>query len=1561
MKHPESSAASTIGSKSMTDAVSVEYRKSLLQGSSTILDSIFPLVDQYTKQTKFPVIFPFIVMIVCVSQVCMVSFWRISGFWSNTNDKISVYVNKVIAIAMNSDDSVDTYDLLYRFLVLLVGFVVIFSVLLSQIIYYQKSHRFISWSLFPTRLLVDFCAPMLINPAAAFVGQSIRAVIITKNQNFWLFAIFGAIFMGGFIFSFLSSYILSSRSAFIQINSMSMFDTSFILSLMASTTGFIFLSYIFSLFSKWNILILQATHLILFASLIPSLFELPFHKLGSNSFFASCVISSVLLDAFFIVNFLKPISIYWAPIAIFVFTFIVSVIVFQSLFSKKYQKIATDLSSQLESDDNAKFDYFKSLGLEQDESLINSYMRVGFAEGSRLFIDWSLIRYVVQLHLSDITMTNCIYFLSFFPSESRKLNGIFSTFISRRNLSFTERFQAYQVYRIKILRQSSVSSDANDKIIELKSKNSECESMCRSFWKMQQIPLSFLDDYSKLCADTKSLWVEAIRDFPNNIRFHDEYCRFLSESLCEFEEAIRMKNRSNSIEVGKNFSVDYSFRSLVRAYPHYLKKRIVDVSGNILVLKSGHHSSSSNDRSDKGSLTNSTGELDAEVEESIGKQLFRHSRMRLALHHAVRDKKTTPAILIPVFAYISLFASIAVFVVIYIVVIDMFTERRSSLHKLSYISYSIFGSVMSSTSLLMNAARNSDRFPDISVISESESADGATSVSYIPFNSSMITTSMQWLKKSRDEFSSLLSEIAEIATNGENVYSIASPLMNENMTIRYCIDTYPTPDTIKSNLKNLIVYIYFLQARLSNNANSVSFFSDDRYCELLLNWKNVISATFSLFDAFSTEQNRKAAELNSTLQQYTIYVPIILGLIFALPIIVFASIYVIQTKRMLNALGILDDSIKNDSSLPVLKDCDPEDIKSMETKAKTPKCVGIFIFMMVIAITVSGAALFILYYSQTENTNVRKLNQWYNYASKRFTSAATVLHDTLLLILLNGSLSMPFTSLTTVSTSAWNAMLELEDMNNVLLHGDNTSDPCYGYDSVLDAINLNETCQTQTVIENQHDIYKCRSATDNIAVLKGMVSEIVKMPTKYGGRYTDSDVLHVIHLTNSHLFPYLDAAASRIYTLCDVTCNRLESTVLLMVIAGMIVSVAFIVLGHVFSSHMMSSFKVVMTMIKRVSPISFINNKELVDIFLNRSSSREQHSETFSGNVIQKSPDAIFFTGLNSVIEMVNPATSVTLGYSPEQLLGKPISSFFTNDDSEKLNQQLSLMRAGQSASVYESRMICVSDNTSEIPCHITILGMKDGGSQVSSFVFIVRDETELVKQQEEAEKAKARSESLLYQILPPDIVIRLNQGEKDISFSVASASIIFIDIVKFSSYASTLTPYETMTNLFTIFSAFDQLASKHPLITKIKLIGDVYMAASGLFAPDMAPERHAEEIVKFGLDVLSELEELNIKLNSNLSVRIGINSGGPLIAGVLGTDRPVFDIIGDPINVAARLQSTDIPGRIQISQSTYDLIKELNFQVEQRGEVFLKGKGQTMTYFVSPLNNLMTFLSSSE
>lgn len=157
--------------------------------------------------------------------------------------------------------------------------------------------------------------------------------------------------------------------------------------------------------------------------------------------------------------------------------------------------------------------------------------------------------------------------------------------------------------------------------------------------------------------------------------------------------------------------------------------------------------------------------------------------------------------------------------------------------------------------------------------------------------------------------------------------------------------------------------------------------------------------------------------------------------------------------------------------------------------------------------------------------------------------------------------------------------------------------------------------------------------------------------------------------------------------------------------------------------------------------------------------------------------------GRTQIIEIVNLAITQSFGYTPEQLLGQTFTIILSEGQKEEISHQLTLMRLGQITDQYEGHTVCITDSNDEIPCTITILGMRrSANEELNNYVIVLRDETLLLKQQHEAEEAKAKSEELLYQILPRDIVIRLSSGEKDVTFTIQSATIMFIDIVKFSN-----------------------------------------------------------------------------------------------------------------------------------------------------------------------------------
>jgi class 3 adenylate cyclase len=208
-------------------------------------------------------------------------------------------------------------------------------------------------------------------------------------------------------------------------------------------------------------------------------------------------------------------------------------------------------------------------------------------------------------------------------------------------------------------------------------------------------------------------------------------------------------------------------------------------------------------------------------------------------------------------------------------------------------------------------------------------------------------------------------------------------------------------------------------------------------------------------------------------------------------------------------------------------------------------------------------------------------------------------------------------------------------------------------------------------------------------------------------------------------------------------------------------------------------------------------------------------------------------------------------------------------------------------------------------------------------------------------ESERARSERLLLNILPPPIAARLKNGEGPIADEYTQATVLFADIAGFTDWSGTVSPTIVVERLQEIFNAFDALALKHGC-EKIKTIGDAYMVAAGLPLPR---DDHAEAIAEMALEMFQVLDELNRSHEHRLNLRLGINTG-PVVAGVIGAHKFVYDLWGDAVNLASRMESQGVVGRIQVTEAVYETLKN-QFHFEARGQVEVKGKGKVATWFL--------------
>ena len=205
----------------------------------------------------------------------------------------------------------------------------------------------------------------------------------------------------------------------------------------------------------------------------------------------------------------------------------------------------------------------------------------------------------------------------------------------------------------------------------------------------------------------------------------------------------------------------------------------------------------------------------------------------------------------------------------------------------------------------------------------------------------------------------------------------------------------------------------------------------------------------------------------------------------------------------------------------------------------------------------------------------------------------------------------------------------------------------------------------------------------------------------------------------------------------------------------------------------------------------------------------------------------------------------------------------------------------------------------------------------------------------------REKSERLLLNILPGPIAERLKKSEQIIVDTFPDVTVIFSDLVGFTELTTILDPQNLIKLLNTIFSSFDRLAEKHRM-EKIKTIGDAYMAVAGLIVP--RPD-HAVAAAELALDMMREIRRISEQEGRDLKLRVGINTG-PVIAGVIGKSKFIYDLWGDTVNTASRMESHSRVDEIQVSGSTYEHLRE-QFTFEARGEIEVKGKGMMETYML--------------
>jgi PAS domain S-box-containing protein len=349
---------------------------------------------------------------------------------------------------------------------------------------------------------------------------------------------------------------------------------------------------------------------------------------------------------------------------------------------------------------------------------------------------------------------------------------------------------------------------------------------------------------------------------------------------------------------------------------------------------------------------------------------------------------------------------------------------------------------------------------------------------------------------------------------------------------------------------------------------------------------------------------------------------------------------------------------------------------------------------------------------------------------------------------------------------------------------------------------------------------------------------------------------------------------------------------------------------------------------------------------LRKSSAIIQQAEEKYRSIFENSVEGIFQSTPDGRYLSANPSLVDLYGYESIEELCASITD---------IEHQLYVLPDRRSKFI---RLIeekgCVSDFESQVYCKDgsviwvseTARAVRDRNGNLLYYEGTVANITARKQAEEALRIEQEKSELLLLNILPKPIADRLKQNSQSIADSFADVTVLFADLVNFTRLSEQISPTELVEMLNRIFSAFDVLAEKHGL-EKIKTIGDSYMVVGGL--PMVRPD-HAEAIAEMALDMISEIVRFNAEYNEAFNIRIGINTG-PVVAGVIGIKKFIYDLWGDTVNTASRMESHGVPGCIQVTEATYQRLHN-QYVFEERGVISVKGKGEMMTYFLTGRRN---------
>lgn len=1408
-------------------------------------------------------------------------------------------------------------DLLPQYLIIILLFVFAGIFITIIAIHYKYNRVFAKWTLYVIRTYIVLYY-VLIPPCSSLCGRAFVEMARTASTTSIVLFIFSFIIIIINNLVFIFSINLICCSPYIDNTINAMWDSKiYVITILSNSIG-AFLAPVLDIFPDWILVFSLFVHLGIY------ILEVYFTVFPMLNFLMNVVIlatelcgSIAVILTIFRVYFDFPFYVIFITIGI---GYVVFLPLSYFIFKWKTDKVVDILNTPEDWSDSQVSVFFDQIIFSSERDAI-SYIHIGLANCCNSITNFSFFRYIVYNYLKPKIIYSISQVISFFPSERQLLSYLLQVISGFKYQPIHFKFLIYQMKRILVLRQSS-NTGATHLLNQLEAMTNDMISKIRGFWEEiiksnHHVSLVSLSYLNKLTSKTESAYFDALEKYPSSQLFSINYVRFLIEAKGDYKGALYYGKRSSLLERGKQITVDYAFKNFVNAYPRYLVDKIIDAKGNLTSIKS-ISSVVSNESSESSSMQDVT--INGNYDEMISR-LYSRGRLRLAIQNLLSTKKMKSLILIDTLMAIQIFVSLIVLIV-YVIFIPI------SSHQV-YYSYESF-SLISQTIAVYGYANL------------------ATTYHYL------VTTG------SYGGLSELISHIPVTQRDiNEKTLFIQNPTFALNMIMnnfRLLLDTIPVHFNEFDYFDEQILFTQYSNALAPSSSFGVTA-------------RGVLYLSYSIINDIVANKSMQAKSMDTIMN--TLAITELLDSIIAKlteygrsVILTFRKTFLIQSLSILSVCFIVFCVLRSLSIINLLKEwreisnmlrrVKREDIEEskkpiyLKDKNKTISTLTShsafdidyvsIMYPIIVALSIITFAGIVLGISLQYLKDISFMHQMFTWEHNGISRLLGIL----------SAYSILCSEGAGIFSSAITRSKAYEYIDSVMMINNEIARETIGKDDNFDNFYFHLRCSTNEVSQFGDEM-KCMSRMSQFDLVVTYLANMLN-----DGSTVNLHSFHfstLIYLLDSDLCNSLHDFQVELVNMAQNKNNSTQAHMVIWAIAGLVTLAVFFSIEFFLQNQVRRAFKSVKQLILLLPPLSILNNTYIMQ-FLTGTKSESAYEMSASETIINSASSlAILLDDKTMIIQNVNKCLQTITGFTPDQVLGQPITWLIPppKNDNSSSDIETSTAQFYQQIKNLDEKVVnintrCATESGNNKIMKASLLKVED------SIFVMLRDLTHQTEQKKRIKDAKKRSDILIAGLIPPDALNVIKSSKGASLFISDRATVIFIEIIGLSDNIHTMSPKLMLNTMNTIYDTFEAESAKFPAVHTLKTNDDLYVACCGLFDFKDDYRGQAEQAVDFALSILNKLEYLNEQLNTALNLRIGINMGGPLVGSVIDPSTPTFDILGSLIGSAIKMQSDGQVSIVQVSETVKEQLSKEKYKID-KGQILYGVRGMPdQVYLVTEL-----------